>query len=175
MHRRGRALRPSTLTERNDFGTLEAQPRGEATVREERNHARARRGQASLVVVVASLIWTLAATAQAQPADPIARLHIVNAGINLGWVNGILETEGGLTAANQPEIATDLANASAAITALIIQGTTLTDTDPGLVSLKVFRLQEVHIVSGNHRKAKSTGQLNTQVQAVFVSWTTGAL
>ena len=88
-------------------------------MREERNHAQARRGPASLVVVVASLIWTLGATAQAQPADPIARLHIVNAGINLGWVNGILETEGGLTAANQPEIATDLANASAAITALI--------------------------------------------------------
>lgn len=69
--------------------------------------------------MVASLVWALGATAEAQPADALARLHIVNAGINLGWVNGIVQTDGGLTAANQAEIATDLANASAAISALI--------------------------------------------------------
>lgn len=71
------------------------------------------------MLLVTTLIGGLGATAEAQAPDALARLHILNAGINLGWVNGILETEGGLTPANQPEIATDLANAAAAISALV--------------------------------------------------------
>ncbi len=53
----------------------------------------------------------------ASAQDP-ARLQIMNAGINLGWTSGIIETEG-VTAENIDQIGANLANATAAITALV--------------------------------------------------------
>src|SRR6056297_169435 len=57
----------------------------------------------------------------------------------------------------------------------IIQGTALPDTNPGLVGFEIFRLKEVNIIGGHHRKPERPGQLNIQVQAIFVTGTTGAL
>lgn len=60
----------------------------------------------------------LLALPTASAAQSLERLHILNAGINLGWVSGIVETEG-VTPANIAEIGIDLANATAAISALV--------------------------------------------------------
>ena len=57
-------------------------------------------------------------SAQNASAQSPARLQIMNAGINLGWTSGIIETEG-VTAENITEIGANLANATNAITALV--------------------------------------------------------
>lgn len=75
------------------------------------NHLRIRR----LHWVVALAVSLSASGAKAQ--DATAMLHIVNAGINLGWVDGIVASEG-YTAANASQIGADLTRASSHVSAL---------------------------------------------------------
>ncbi len=70
-----------------------------------------------LVAVLCTLLTTLGLPALAA-AQGDAQRHILDAGINLGWAVGIVQSDGGVTAANQAEIGGDLARARAHVAAL---------------------------------------------------------